>query len=148
MKVPSTSLQTCGSGSSAIPPTGDRGWSPSSWPGPWPTAGHEVHVISYASPFRMESSGTLLFHEVSVPEYPLFKYPPYAMALASKLAEVVVNHRLQILHVHYAIPHAGSAYLAREMVGDRSVRGWSPPCTAPTSRWWARSPPSSPSPAS
>ena len=80
--------------------------------------GHEVHVISYASPFRMESSGRLLFHEVAVPEYPLFKYPPYAMALASKLAEVATNHRLQILHAHYAIPHSMAAHLAREITGN------------------------------
>lgn len=80
--------------------------------------GHEVHVISYSSPFRIESSGKLLFHEVSVPEYPLFKYPPYAMALASKLAEVATNHRLQILHAHYAIPHSLAAHLAREIIGN------------------------------
>ena len=80
--------------------------------------GHEVHVISYASPFRMESSGKLLFHEVAVPEYPLFKYPPYAMALASKLAEVATNHELQILHAHYAIPHSMAAHLAREITGN------------------------------
>lgn len=84
--------------------------------------GHEVHVISYDSPFRMESTGRLLFHEVAVPDYPLFKYPPYAMALASKLAEVVTQNDLQILHAHYAIPHSMSAHLAREIVADGRTR--------------------------
>jgi len=84
--------------------------------------GHEVHVISYASPFRMESSGRLLFHEVAVPDYPLFKFPPYAMALASKLAEVVTQNKLQILHAHYAIPHSMAAHLAREIVADGKTR--------------------------
>ncbi len=79
--------------------------------------GHEVHVISYSSPFRMASSGKLLFHEVAVPDYPLFKYPPYAMALANKLAEVTANHDLQILHAHYALPHSMAAHLAREIAG-------------------------------
>ena len=84
--------------------------------------GHEIHVISYATPFRTESSGRLMFHEVDVPSYPLFKYPPYAMALASKLAEVAAQHRLQILHAHYAIPHSMAAFLAREMLEDESVK--------------------------
>ena len=83
--------------------------------------GHEVHVISYASPFRMETSGKLLFHEVAVPEYPLFRYPPYAMALASKLAEVTAHHELQVLHAHYAIPHSMAAFVAREIHGDERI---------------------------
>lgn len=82
---------------------------------------HEVHVISYAMPFRRDQTENIRFHEVAVPSYPLFKYPPYDMALASKLAEVAVQHRLQVLHAHYAIPHSMAAFLAREMVGDRSV---------------------------
>jgi N-acetyl-alpha-D-glucosaminyl L-malate synthase BshA len=83
--------------------------------------GHEVHVISYGTPFRMETSGKLLLHEVAVPTYPLFKFPPYDMALASKMAEVAGNHHLQVLHAHYAIPHSMAAYLAREILGDPSL---------------------------
>lgn len=83
--------------------------------------GHEVHVISYGTPFRMETSGRLRLHEVSVPSYPLFKFPPYDMALASKMAEVAGDCKLQVLHAHYAIPHSMAAYLAREILGSRSL---------------------------
>ena len=84
--------------------------------------GHEIHVISYAMPFRMEETSGLHFHEVEVPSYPLFKYPPYDMALASKLAEVTTAHSLEILHAHYAIPHSMAAFLAKEMVGEQGVK--------------------------
>jgi N-acetyl-alpha-D-glucosaminyl L-malate synthase BshA len=83
--------------------------------------GHEVHVISYAMPFRMRSTGRLLFHEVAVPEYPLFKYPPDDMALGSKLAEIVENHELQVLHAHYAIPHSMAALMARDISGRQET---------------------------
>ncbi len=83
--------------------------------------GHEVHVISYAPPFRLEAGGGVQLHEVAVPTYPLFKFPPYDMALASKLAEVAADFRLQILHAHYAIPHSMAAYLAREILGDDTL---------------------------
>ena len=84
--------------------------------------GHEVHVFSYGMPFRLESDARILFHEVDVPTYPLFKYPPYAMALATKLAEVADRHQLQILHAHYAIPHSIAAVLARDIVGRSDLK--------------------------
>lgn len=83
--------------------------------------GHEVHVISYGTPFRMSTAGNLILHEVAVPTYPLFRYPPYDMALASKMAEVASDHQLQVLHAHYAIPHSMVAYLAREILGNQRV---------------------------
>ena len=82
--------------------------------------GDEVHFISYAQPRRLlELSERVHFHEVSVPTYPLFEYPPYSLALASRMAEVAEREGLELLHVHYALPHAISAHLAREMLGPR-----------------------------
>ena len=82
--------------------------------------GDEVHFITYAQPRRLvELSENVFFHEVSVPTYPLFEYPPYDLALASKMAEVGEREKLDVLHVHYAIPHAVSAHLAREMLAGR-----------------------------
>ena len=84
---------------------------------------HEVHFISYSVPFRFRDD--LLnthYHEVDVTTYPLFKYPPYDLALACKMVEVAQTYHLDLLHVHYAIPHAISAYLAREMLPDRPIK--------------------------
>ena len=79
--------------------------------------GHEVHFISYKQPFRLPSFlPRVFFHEVDVGRYPLFEYPPYDLALAVRMHEVVITHGLDILHVHYAIPHATSAWIAREML--------------------------------
>ncbi len=82
--------------------------------------GHSIHFISYAPPMRLADGDTsrerIKFHPVDMLTYPLFEYPPYTDALASKLYEVASEHALDILHVHYAIPHAVSAYLAREML--------------------------------
>lgn len=79
--------------------------------------GHEIHFISYALPFRLDKYQTnLFFHGVETTAYPLFKYPPYTLTLASKMAEVHRNVGLDILHVHYAIPHAACAYLACKML--------------------------------
>jgi N-acetyl-alpha-D-glucosaminyl L-malate synthase BshA len=86
------------------------------------TRGHEVHVVSYAPPVRLLPQRGLSYHEVNVSAYPLFKYPPYEMALASKLADLAKRHRLDILHAHYAVPHSLSAVLAREIVGRDKVR--------------------------
>jgi N-acetyl-alpha-D-glucosaminyl L-malate synthase BshA len=84
---------------------------------------HEVHFVSYATPFRIARAGGLVrYHEVSVSAYPLFRYPPYDLALAAKLAEVSEDASLDLLHVHYAIPHAVAALLARDMLGGRSPR--------------------------
>jgi N-acetyl-alpha-D-glucosaminyl L-malate synthase BshA len=78
--------------------------------------GHEIHFISYAPPIRMPSDvERISFHEVEVTTYPLFDHPPYTLALASKMSEVAESAQLDILHVHYAIPHSVSAYLARAM---------------------------------
>jgi L-malate glycosyltransferase len=79
--------------------------------------GHEVHFITYQQPFRLPSFlPGIFFHEVEVVRYPLFEYPPYDLALAVRMHEVVLNYKLDLLHVHYAIPHATSAWIAREML--------------------------------
>ncbi|RFB16947.1 N-acetyl-alpha-D-glucosaminyl L-malate synthase BshA [Bacillus sp. HNG] len=80
--------------------------------------GHEIHFISSSLPFRLNKIYTnIYFHEVEVNQYSVFKYPPYDLALASKMAEVTKREKLDLLHVHYAIPHAACAYLAKQMVG-------------------------------
>ena len=72
--------------------------------------GHEVHFISYDQPFRLDIfSEKIYYHEVSVPDYPLFEYAPYELNLTSKLVDVALHEKLNILHVHYAIPHASAA---------------------------------------
>ena len=79
--------------------------------------GHEVHFISYALPFRLSHYvENIFFHEVEISNYPLFEFPLYSLTLASKMAEVAEFENLDLLHVHYAIPHATSAYLAKEML--------------------------------
>ncbi|MEW6523733.1 MAG: N-acetyl-alpha-D-glucosaminyl L-malate synthase BshA [Bacillota bacterium] len=84
--------------------------------------GHCVHFITYDQPFRLNGyEENILFYGVEVPSYPLFKYPPYLLALTNKIIEVARHRRLDIVHAHYAIPHATSAYLARQVLG-RSVR--------------------------
>ena len=81
--------------------------------------GHEVHFITYKQPFRLPSFlPRIYFHEVDVGRYPLFEYPPYDLALAVRMHEVVKMHGLDLLHVHYAIPHATSAWIAREMLRE------------------------------
>jgi len=80
--------------------------------------GHEIHFISYSLPFRLQKyRRNIFFHKVEVPKYPLFEYPPYALALTAKMVEVVEKERIDLFHVHYAIPHAISAYLAKEILG-------------------------------
>ena len=88
--------------------------------------GHEVHFISYRQPFRLPSFlPRVFFHEVQVGQYPLFEYPPYDLALAVQMHEVVKMYGVELLHCHYAIPHATSAWIAREMLraegGDVAV---------------------------
>ncbi|MEZ5330509.1 MAG: N-acetyl-alpha-D-glucosaminyl L-malate synthase BshA [Thermoanaerobaculia bacterium] len=86
-------------------------------------AGDEVHVISYAMPSRLRLvDPRLSFHEVVVPHYPLFDYPPYSLALATKIVEVAEHHALDLVHVHYAVPNAVSAVLAREILDPRPLR--------------------------
>ncbi len=86
-------------------------------------AGNEVHVISYALPMRLELTDPKLhFHEVVVPHYPLFEYPPYSLALATKIVEVARHHQLDLIHVHYAVPNAVSAVLAREILDPQPLK--------------------------
>lgn len=85
--------------------------------------GHEVHFITYSQPFRLTGrEHGICYHEVPVTNYPLFEYPPYDLALATRMSEVAAYYKLDLLHVHYAIPHSISAYLARQMLADRNHR--------------------------
>jgi N-acetyl-alpha-D-glucosaminyl L-malate synthase BshA len=79
--------------------------------------GHSVHFITYQQPVRLDVfSANIYYHEVRVPTYPLFDYPPYEVALSSTMVDVILNHHLDLLHVHYAIPHASAAYMAKKIV--------------------------------
>jgi N-acetyl-alpha-D-glucosaminyl L-malate synthase BshA len=85
--------------------------------------GHEVHFISYSQPFRLSGRNEgIFYHEVPVSNYPLFEFPPYDLALASRMVEVAEFYALDLLHVHYAIPHSVSALLARQMLAARGRR--------------------------
>ena len=82
--------------------------------------GHEAHFISYANPIRLDpGTPRVHYHEVEVSNYPLFQYPPYCLALASRMAEVAERYALDLLHVHYAIPHSIAAMLAQQMLSPR-----------------------------
>jgi N-acetyl-alpha-D-glucosaminyl L-malate synthase BshA len=84
--------------------------------------GHEVHFITYSQPVRLELlSNNVHYHEVNVPEYPLFHYQPYELALSSKLVDTVKIHKIEVLHVHYAIPHAYAAYMAKKMLLEEGI---------------------------
>ncbi|WP_406683559.1 N-acetyl-alpha-D-glucosaminyl L-malate synthase BshA [Seonamhaeicola sp. MEBiC1930] len=84
--------------------------------------GHEIHFITYSQPVRLELiSNNVHYHEVNVPEYPLFHYQPYELALSSKLVDMVKLHKIEILHVHYAIPHAYAAYMAKKMLKEEGI---------------------------
>jgi len=84
--------------------------------------GHEVHFITYNQPVRLDFlSSNLHFHQVVVEEYPLFEYQPYELALSSKMVEVVRKYDLEVLHVHYAIPHAYAAYMAKQMLKEKGL---------------------------
>ncbi len=79
--------------------------------------GHQVHFITYQQPVRLiEFNANIFYHEVRVATYPLFEYPPYETALSSTMVDVINNHKLDLLHVHYAIPHASAAYMAKKIV--------------------------------
>lgn len=85
--------------------------------------GHEVHFITYAVPGRLNVyQPGIYYHEVTVPEYPLFEYPQYSLALASKMAECATREGLDIIHAHYAIPHAASALMAKDMVNNNDLK--------------------------
>jgi N-acetyl-alpha-D-glucosaminyl L-malate synthase BshA len=84
--------------------------------------GHNIHFITYNQPVRLELLGNNVhYHEVNVPEYPLFHYQPYELALSSKLVDMVKLHKIEILHVHYAIPHAYAAYMAQQMLKEEGL---------------------------
>jgi len=85
--------------------------------------GHEVHLFSYARPTRLPACHkNLTFHGVTVSDYPLFRFPPYDMAMASALREIMEQRELDIVHAHYAVPHAVCAHLAREMLPGPAIR--------------------------
>ena len=85
--------------------------------------GHEIHFVSYRLPFRLgDFQQNVCFHEVDISSYPLFEYPPHDLALAVKMAEAAREHRLELFHVHYAIPHAVAGVLAQEMLGEGAPR--------------------------
>jgi L-malate glycosyltransferase len=85
--------------------------------------GHQVHFISYSQPFRLdEFSKNLFYHEVAISNYPLFEFLPYEISLTSKLVDVVLHQDLDLLHVHYAIPHASAAYMAKQILATRGKK--------------------------
>src|SRR3954463_7857452 len=84
--------------------------------------GHKVHFITYSQPFRLNQfNENLFYHEVNVNDYPLFDYQPYESALASKIVDVAMYERLDVLHVHYAIPHASDAYTAQQILKSKKI---------------------------
>lgn len=84
--------------------------------------GHEVHFVSYSQPVRLDHIGSnVYFHEVGMFDYPLFEFPPYESALISKLVDVIKYEQLDILHVHYAIPHAFAAYVAKQILASENI---------------------------
>ncbi|WP_121665309.1 N-acetyl-alpha-D-glucosaminyl L-malate synthase BshA [Mesonia aquimarina] len=84
--------------------------------------GHEIHFITYKQPVRLEHlSNHIHYHQVNVPEYPLFHYQPYELALSSKLVDMVKLHKIEVLHVHYAIPHAYAGYMAKKMLREEGI---------------------------
>lgn len=85
-------------------------------------AGHEVHFITYSQPTRLDFfNQNLFYHEVDIRSYPLFQYPPYELALASKMVNVIKYEKLDLLHVHYAIPHASAAYMAKQILRTEGI---------------------------
>ncbi|MEY3412093.1 MAG: N-acetyl-alpha-D-glucosaminyl L-malate synthase BshA [Bacteroidota bacterium] len=84
--------------------------------------GHQVHFITYSQPTRLDFfDQNLFYHEVNISSYPLFEYPPYELALASKMVDVVKYEKLDVLHVHYAIPHASAAYMAKQILKTEGI---------------------------
>ncbi|MFM8807069.1 MAG: glycosyltransferase, partial [Sphingomonadales bacterium] len=84
--------------------------------------GHEVHFITYQQPVRLDRFDPhIIYHEVQVPTYPLFDFPPYETALASTMVDVIKNGQLDLLHVHYAIPHASAAYMAKQILAKEGI---------------------------
>jgi N-acetyl-alpha-D-glucosaminyl L-malate synthase BshA len=85
--------------------------------------GHEIHFITYQQPVRLNGfHANIFYHEVRVPTYPLFDFPPYELALASTMVDVILNHDLDLIHAHYAIPHASAAYTAKQIIKQKTGR--------------------------
>jgi N-acetyl-alpha-D-glucosaminyl L-malate synthase BshA len=85
--------------------------------------GHNIHFITYRQPVRLSGfHANIFYHEVRVPTYPLFDYPPYETALASTMVDVIMNNNVELLHVHYAIPHAAAAYMAKQILAKQGKR--------------------------
>ena len=85
--------------------------------------GHNIHFITYQQPVRLSGfHANIFYHEVRVPTYPLFDYPPYETALASTMVDVIINNDVQLLHVHYAIPHASAANMATQIVTKQRIK--------------------------
>ena len=83
---------------------------------------HNLHILSYARPARLDTFQTnISYHEVNINSYPLFEYPPYDLALANQMANMIEFEGIDVLHVHYAIPHATSAFLAKQILGERAA---------------------------
>jgi N-acetyl-alpha-D-glucosaminyl L-malate synthase BshA len=83
--------------------------------------GHQVHFISTETPFRLEFQEGLSFHQVLTPTYPLFREPQYLLSLSNKIVEVAREHRLDVIHAHYAVPHATAAFLSRQVLASSGV---------------------------
>lgn len=84
--------------------------------------GHSIHFITYQQPVRLDSfHPNIFYHQVSVPTYPLFDFPPYEIALASTMVDIIMNQHLDLLHVHYAIPHASAAFMAQQIVKSKGI---------------------------
>ncbi len=85
--------------------------------------GHKVHFITYSQPVRLDIlEENIYYHEVNVHDYPLFQYQPYELALSSKMVDTVLNEGIELLHVHYAIPHAYAAYMAKKILADKGLK--------------------------
>ncbi len=85
--------------------------------------GHKVHFITYSQPVKLDTfSPNIYYHEVSISHYPLFDYAPYEVVLSSKIVDVVRYYKLDLLHVHYAIPHASAAYLAKQVLATHGIK--------------------------
>ncbi|MEO8762824.1 MAG: N-acetyl-alpha-D-glucosaminyl L-malate synthase BshA [Ginsengibacter sp.] len=85
--------------------------------------GHNIHFITYQQPVRLSGfHANIFYHEVRVPTYPLFDYPPYETALASTMVDVIINNNVELLHVHYAIPHASAAYMAKQILAKEGIQ--------------------------
>jgi L-malate glycosyltransferase len=86
-------------------------------------SGHKIHFITYSQPSRLDFfNENLFYHEVTILHYPLFEYPPYELALASKIVDVVEHEKLDLLHVHYAIPHASAAFMAKQILKTKGIQ--------------------------